>query len=211
MRANPRIVPRRRASVGARRLALGAIAGPLVYDVAWIVLGFTRDGYSPTAQFVSDLGTGPNAAVLNAASVLYGLLLIAGVAGVFLGLRDELEKRALWTSAVLLSLPGVGGILEGLFPDEESPAHGLAFLLAFVVTPVFGFVVAGRRLASVPRYRRFGRALARVGAPVTVALVVLLLVSISAAGDLDGLMARVVVLALHGWYATLGRCAFRSA
>src|SRR5918998_6019931 len=80
-------------SEATRWLALGAVAGPAVFTLAWFILGFLSPGYtifgtkiapySPISQPISGLGMGPTAPFMNAAFVLSGILLMAGVIGVF--------------------------------------------------------------------------------------------------------------------------------
>ena len=63
----------------ARWLALGAIAGPVLFTLAWFVLGFLSPGYrlfgtlispySPISQPISGLGLGPTAPFMNAEEV----------------------------------------------------------------------------------------------------------------------------------------------
>src|SRR3979409_2596704 len=77
----------------ARWLALGAIAGPVVFTLGWFVLGFVSPGYTMWGVHVapysaislplSGLGLGPTAAFMNAAFILSGLLMVAGAVGVF--------------------------------------------------------------------------------------------------------------------------------
>jgi hypothetical protein len=76
-----------------RWLGLGALAGPALFTLAWFVLGFLSPGYtifgteiasySPIIQPISGLGLGPTAPFMNSAFVLSGILLMAGVIGVF--------------------------------------------------------------------------------------------------------------------------------
>src|SRR5919201_717068 len=77
----------------ARWLALGAIAGPILFTLAWFVLGFLSPGftifgtriapYSPISAGISGLGLGPTAPYMNAAFVFSGLLVMIGAVGVF--------------------------------------------------------------------------------------------------------------------------------
>jgi hypothetical protein len=77
----------------ARWLALGAVASPILFTLTWIVLGFVSPGYtlfgtriapySPVSQPISGLGLGDTAPFMNGAFILGGLLLFAGVMGVF--------------------------------------------------------------------------------------------------------------------------------
>src|SRR5438093_318007 len=92
-RATP-TTPARLASFEAVRwLALGAVAGPILFTLAWFVLGFLSPGfsiwgvaiapYSPISAPISGLGLGPTAPFMNAAFVIGGVLLLAGAIGIF--------------------------------------------------------------------------------------------------------------------------------
>src|SRR2546425_1876540 len=91
--------PAAQASPEATRwLALGAVAGPVLFTLAWFILGFLSPGYSifgtviapysPISQPISGLGMGPTGPFMNAAFVLGGLLLLAGVVGTFQCIRE---------------------------------------------------------------------------------------------------------------------------
>src|SRR5215471_21369674 len=83
----PQVAPRSRAW-----LALGAVVGPLLFTLAWLVLGAVSPGYtafgvsiapySPIAQPISGLGMGVTAPYMNAAFVLSGLAMFIGVVGI---------------------------------------------------------------------------------------------------------------------------------
>src|SRR5438067_11261302 len=88
-----------------RWLALGAVAGPALFTLAWFVLGFLSPGftlfgariapYSPVSQPISGLGLGPTGPFMNAAFVLSGLLLLAGEIGIVQGIGgiDAVSRR----------------------------------------------------------------------------------------------------------------------
>src|SRR5215831_14961043 len=163
-----------------RWLALGAVGGPVLFTLAWFVLGFLSPGYtlfgariapySPISQPISGLGLGPTAPFMNAAFVVSGLLIIAGVVGIFQGIR-EIGAVARWGCTALLALSGVGAVVVGIFTLESFLVHFLGVLLA-IATPVLSFLVSGLVLRRVPRWRRFGSWLL-LGSPLTLALLVL--------------------------------------
>src|ERR1700681_4063256 len=98
-------------------LALGAVAGPVLFTLGWLVLGFISPGYtmwgarvapySAISQPLSGLGLGPSGPIMNAVFILSGLLMMAGAVGVFRSI-SELSPGARWMGAVLLALPGLG-------------------------------------------------------------------------------------------------------
>lgn len=210
----------RRATVAtpkaARWLALGAVAGPVLFTVAWFVLGFVSPGftifgtlitpYSPISAGISGLGLGPTAAYMNAAFVLGGLLLLAGVAGIFQGI-PEMGSIARWGCAALLGLSGLGMVMDGIFTLEAFFPHLVGFILG-AATPILTFLVAGFALRRVPRWRRFGSWLL-VGSPLTLALLVLYFLTFSptAAGarsGVAGLTERILVIEVHAWFVAMG-------
>src|SRR6266567_828435 len=147
-----------------RWLALGALAGPLLFTFAWSVLGLLSPGYtlfdtliapySPISQPVSGLGLGPTGPFMNAAFVLSGLLLAAGVLGGVKGI-ESLGTVQRWSCALLLLLSPLGAVIDGMFTLESPMLHLVGFLLA-TATPILSFPVAGVFLGSLPRWRRFG-------------------------------------------------------
>src|SRR6266542_6662982 len=105
------------AAMDTRWLALGDVAGPVLFTLAWFVLGFLSPGftifgtliapYSPISAPISGLGLGPTAPFMNTAFVLGGLLLLAGVIGIVQGIR-ELAAVARWSCTALLALTPLG-------------------------------------------------------------------------------------------------------
>ena len=216
--------PAAQASPGATRwLALGAVVGPILFTLAWIILGELSPGYtawgiriapySPISQPISGLGLGPTAPFMNAAFVLTGLLTLVGVVGIFQGIR-EMGALARWSCTVLLALSPLGMVVDGIFTLESFLPHTVGFLLA-TASPVLSFVVIGLLLRRIPRFRRFGTWLL-LGSPLTLALVVLYFLTFSptVAGiqtGVAGLTERILVVEVHAWFVALGWLAFRRA
>jgi hypothetical membrane protein len=216
----PATPARTRAREIARWLALGAVAGPLLFTLAWVVLGVLSPGftifgtriapYSPISAGISGLGLGRTGPYMNAAFVCSGLLLLAGVIGAVGGIR-EMSAGARWCCSVLLGLSALGLVLDGLFTLESFLPHLLAFLLA-TGAPVLSFVVTGLLLRRIPRWRRYGTWLL-IGSPLTLALLVLYLHTFSptAAGartGVAGLTERILVVEILAWFVALGWLAF---
>lgn len=206
----------------ARWFALGAVAGPLLFTFAWLVLGLLSPGYtlfgtrispySPVSQPISGLGLGPTGPWMNAAFVLGGLLLLAGVVGAFRTMAPGGRPAARRACAALLVLSPLGMIVAGVFTLEAVLPHLIGFLLA-VATPVVGFPAAGLVLRGVPGWRRFGNLLF-LGGPLTLVLVVLFFVTFdpAAAGvglGAAGLTQRVLSLEVQAWFVAMGLLAFR--
>jgi hypothetical protein len=211
-------------SEASRWLALGAVAGPALFTLAWFVLGFLSPGYtifgtviepySPISQPISGLGLGSTAAFMNAAFVLSGILLMAGVIGVFQTqtMRASGRPAARWALVALLALSPLGFVVAGIFTLEDPLPHLIGFLLA-TGTPVLSFLAAGVFLRSIPRWRRFGTWLL-LGSPLTLLLVVLFFLTFdqatTAAGHgVAGLTQRILALEVVAWFVAMGWLAFR--
>jgi hypothetical membrane protein len=206
----------------ARRLALGAVAGPALFTLAWLVLGFLSPGYtlfgtliapySPISQPISGLGLGPTGAFMNTAFVLSGLVLLAGVAGIFQTVRPSGRRPAGRVSAALLALSPLGLVVAGSFTLEAVMPHLLGFLLA-TGTPVASFLTTGLFLRGIPGWRRFGTWLL-LGSPLTLVLLVgfFLTFDPAAAGanvGMAGLVQRVLAVEVHAWFVAMGWLAYR--
>jgi hypothetical protein len=148
---------------------------------------------------------------MNAAFVLCGVSMMAGVASIFRGIQ-EMGSVARWICTVLLALSCLGAVVDGVFTLDSLFLHAMGFVLG-VCTEVVGFPIVGIFLRRVPRWRRFGSWLL-LGGPLTLALVILYFATFSptAAGaetGVAGLTERILVIELQGWYVALGWLAFR--
>ena len=206
-----------------RWLALSAIVGPVLFTLAWFILGFLSPGftivgtliapYSPISAGISGLGLGPTAPYMNAAFVVGGLLTLVGVVSSMQSIR-EIGGAARWGHSVLLALSPLGMVVDGIFTLEAFFPHLIGFLLG-AGTPVLSFLLAGFSLRRVPRWRRFGSWLL-LGSPLTLALLVLYFMTFSptAAGartGVAGLTERVLVIEIYAWFVALGWKAFQQS
>jgi hypothetical membrane protein len=206
----------------AGTVALGVVAGPVLFTLGWFVLGFISPGYmmwgtriapySAISQPLSGLGLGPTGPLMNTIFILTGLLMVAGAVGVFRSI-PELSPAARWTGTVLLALPGLGAVIDGVFTLEHFFFHFIGFGLA--LTAVVGFPVVGALLRRVPSWRLFGSWLIVAG-PVTLALTVLYFATFTPTIEgiqhgVAGLTERLLVLELQGWYVALGWLAFNKS
>jgi hypothetical membrane protein len=191
----------------------------MLFTLGWFVLGFISPGYtmwgtrispySIVSQPLSGLGLGPTGPLMNTAFILCGLLMVAGAVGIFRSIQ-ELGSSARWVGTVLLALPGLGAVIDGVFTLEHFLLHFVGFGLA--LTAAVGFPVIGSLLRGVPRWRRFGSWLIVAG-PVTLALTVLYFATFTPTIEgvqrgVAGLTERLLVLELQAWYVALGWLAF---
>ncbi len=201
-------------------LELGAVAGPIVMTVAWLVLGFVSPGYymwgvhiapySPISPPISGLGLGPTGPFMNAAFIVSGLLLITGAFGIFQQM-PELSRRSRWIATALLGLPGVGSVIDGFFTFEQMLPHLAGFLL--VLATVAGFPVTGFLLRREPESRAFGTWLMAAG-PVTLALMAIYFLTFTPTIEgiqtgVAGLTERIAVGEIGAWYVALGWLVYR--
>jgi hypothetical membrane protein len=205
----------------ARVLALGAVAGPVLFTLTWLILGFVSPGYtlfdhrftdySPISQPVSGLGMGTTAPYMNTAFVVTGVLLIAGVVGAFRTFPADRPTLRRW-SVGLLAGTGVGQIMVGVFDLEVVMLHSLGFFLA-IGTAIVGFLVAGRYLRGIPGWRRLGTGLL-FGSPLTLALLIGFFATFQPTAEgaehgIAGLVQRLLMLQVHAWFVAIGWRAYR--
>jgi hypothetical membrane protein len=199
------------------RLGILTPIGATLFTVAWLVLGAVSPGYrlfdlaiepySPISQPVSGLGLGVTGPWMNAAFVIGGALVLAGMLGVAASWpRTRLARVAL----VLLSLVGVGMIVDGLFTLESVMLHLAGFLLA-VPLPAAGFVLGGIALRrDRPRIATWSIA---AGALALVLFVVFMVIfdpySAGSGEGVAGLVQRVLITVVLATVSMLGIAAVR--
>src|SRR5580658_5772540 len=74
----------------ARLLPLAAIGGSILFDVAWIVMGHLRPGYSPVGRPISALAVGSDGVFVRTAFLLYGALVTLGTVSALRSVKQEL-------------------------------------------------------------------------------------------------------------------------
>lgn len=202
----------------ARGLTWGAVVGPVVLTVGWVVLGLlfpavktafgVQGGLKGTITSpISGIAVGPHGAWFTAAFIVSGLVTIVGVAGVFLTLDGAAPLARRRNTAIALALSPLGYVVAGIFSLRISvPLHMLGFLLV-AGTPIVTFVIAGRFFRSIPNRRRFGVSLL-IGAPLTLILTVWFFLSYDRVAivdgqGLDGIPSRLLALELGAYYLAM--------
>lgn len=199
-----------------RKLALGAVVGPVLFTLTWLVLGFLSNGYtlfgthipsySPISQPISGLGMGRTAPVMNTVFVLNGVLLAVGIVAIFETTKRTGPANLRRASAALLLLIPVGSIIDGLFNLEAMMPHSVGFFLA-TGSPAISFLVAGRYFRRLPGWRRFGTRLL-IGSPVTLLLFVCFFATFTPTAEgtehgISGLVQRILVLEVFAWLVAM--------
>src|SRR5205809_6126198 len=117
--------------------------------VLWTLARLMRPGYNQLNQYGSELGTGPNAIIMNANFVVTGLLIIAFAVGLF---RNIHGGRWPGIGSTLLGIFGVAEATGGFFPcDPGGPiaaqsltqlAHNVDAVIAFVAIALAPLLVS---------------------------------------------------------------------
>lgn len=206
--------PQFRARDAGRWLALGAVVGPLLFTLGWIVLEPLHPGYSSVSRPISGLAVGPNGPFMRAAFLLYGLLVLAGVTGVFLSLARELGTLARWNCTALLAVSPLGILWAGIFTIDSLALH-TAGVVAAIGTPVITFPIVALALRRVPGWRRFGTWML-LGCPLTLVLLIGFMNSVpqtemATGGGSFGLWQRGLAIEVMAWFVALGWLAYRRA
>jgi hypothetical membrane protein len=206
-------------ALGFRRVAGAfAVAGPVVFTVAWLVAWPVQDTYSPRREDISAL------AALDAQQAWLMIIgfLVLGLGVVLLGLgfwRAVEGGKAARVGAVLVLLAGLGILVAGLARNDCSSElaackvridagdiswhHGLhdavsgLVFLAFVVAQL----VFGRAFRRDPSWRDL-RAFSISSGVLTLALLVLF--GTGAIEDWNGLIQRFFLVVPFVWSIVLG-------
>lgn len=209
-------IPRR-----ARWLAFSAVSGSVLFTFSWFILGFVSPGYSlwgiriapysAVSQPISGLGFGITGPVMNTAFVLGGILILAGVVGIFQSIR-ELSTTTRLICTLLLALSPLGMAMDGIFTLESILPHLVGFFLG-CATPVLSFLVIGFALRRIPQWRRFGSWLL-AGSPLTLVLVIVSFatfdpIKAGAGVGVAGLTERLLIVEVCAWLVAMGWMAFR--
>jgi len=150
----------------------GVIAATAALMVATIVLGAMAPGYRPMADTVSRLGSAgqPHALAMQAAFILYGLVVLAGAAP----LGDAAATRERWLTAAVATY-ALAGVVAGLAPKDPPDVASTTASEVHVAATIVGGAAILLAMALVARHapRRVDRRLAVVvGAGTAIGVVV---------------------------------------
>ena len=148
-----------------RFLALGGIAGPLLFTSMVIVIGQLRSDYNHMTRFISELGEtgGQYSAVMNLLGFMCGATMIMLFA---VSLRSRFRPTALNALAsLLIGIYATGMFLAGVFscdigctpavPTTEQRLHALVSFVAFA-SLITGVFLWGVYLRNNQAWRWFG-------------------------------------------------------
>jgi hypothetical membrane protein len=125
------------------------MTAPVFMLVLWTVASLMRPGYDQLGQYGSELGTGPNAIVMNTNFVVTGFLIIVFAAGL---VKNVNGGRWTQLGSILLLVFGAGEVAGGFFPcDPGCPitahsisqlGHNVDAVIAFVAVALAPFLVS---------------------------------------------------------------------
>jgi hypothetical protein len=199
-----------------RKLALGGVAGPLLFVIVVIVAAAMRDDYSHVTNFISELGaTGtPNAALMNYAGFIPTGLLLAGF-GVSLSAVLPRSRRAIAVSA-LVTFFAMGIVAAALFSCDAGCPQGTGSLENIVhdriAPPTFlalivGIAIFGLLVRELPSWRHLA-----AYSLLTSGLGLIFLIALASSletRNLTGLWQRLMLAVLFLWCARVGWTAVR--
>lgn len=129
---------------------MAGITAPLLFGLLVFVAGLLRPGYDHVADYISELGAGPNAWIMNADFMLTGLMLVAFALGLAKALRTGRSARI---GPILVGIFGSGVFAAGIFScDPGCPSsggslsqqmHDLVSVTAFVAIMIAPIIVSG--------------------------------------------------------------------
>ncbi len=199
-----------------RILALGGVAGPVVFGSVVVVCAALRPDYSHSLQVMSVLGEtgGPNAIIMNAFGFLPTGLLIMALA---ISLSQLVPRTILTTAGVLLlGLFGAGIVAAGAYScDLGCPRVGTspeAFLHIVVSAVAFGSGVTaigvwGFAFRAHPEWRSLS-VFSLLSALLAAALLAKFNSSVGEA-TIPGVWQRLFLGTLYLWCAVVGLYAYR--
>lgn len=179
-------------------LAAAGIAGPVLYVVAWLVLGALDPDYSQTRDPISNLSAvgAPHALVMTVVIFVFAVLIILFAYGLRRGLPP-----GLWMGPAALVIAGVGYIGIGVAPLDLANLEeaNLLHTLSATIT-VFGLILAPLLcFPSLRRHPEWRNVLVYSIATTAVGLALVVLASSSVFAGWDGLMQRLVLAVALIW------------
>lgn len=200
------------AAPPGRLAARVAVTASLTSVIAIAVAGFVDPGYSHLQEGISALASRESQAapIMVVGFFAMATTLIAAGAALFIAVPGKKARGA----AILIMLAGVLTAVSGIFPQDCSSQQaacrvresaetvsGSHVLHNLIAIPLFLFlIIAAFLLAAALRRTPAGRGYARAGWLVAVAgLLLMVAFGADVAGDLGGLVQRVLVLLAYGW------------
>jgi hypothetical membrane protein len=200
-----------------KRLALGGVAGPILFTVIMLLCASLRSDYSHIHHFISELGA---TGTLNAELMNWAGFIPAGAMIVLFGvsLTQLLPKGILTrTGSVLILLFGIGMVVVGFFscdpgcPREGSMENNLHDQISgpAFMCGILGILILGISFRRLHFWREFWL-LSVVSALISVGFLLGLISSLEAY-SYTGLWQRLLLLTIFLWIVMVGLKLFKSS
>ena len=192
-------------------LLTGGVIGPILFAVAFLVMGWTRPGYDPESMYLSYLSRGDGGWLAIVTTVVSGLLTAGGAVGLHWAMRTGPGSR--W-GPILIGLVGLGLALSGMLLVEPGRGYPPGTPLGDPVHPsligalhdwaagIAMFSLVAVMLVMAHRFAREegGSGWAAYSRLSAVATVILLVASFFPT-DVSGMLERIALLLAAGWLA----------
>jgi hypothetical membrane protein len=199
-----------------RILALGGVAGPVVFATVVFLAASFRPGYSHVTNLISELGaTGtPYAALMNYAGFVPAGMMLAALGVALAGILPR--RRLALAGAVLVTLFGAGVAASGVIScDPGCPQGGGSFQnrmhdaiapIAFL-SLILGTAILGFHFRRIPAWRPLA-----AYSLLTSAIALLCLIALANSLEsrvLTGLWQRLMLASMFLWCALVGLALYR--
>jgi hypothetical membrane protein len=200
-----------------KRLALGGVAGPILFTVIMLLCASLRSDYSHIHHFISELGA---TGTLNAELMNWAGFIPAGAMIVLFGvsLTQLLPKGILTrTGSVLILLFGIGMVVVGFFscdpgcPREGSMENNLHDQISgpAFMCGILGILILGISFRRLHFWREFWL-YSVVSALISVGFLLGIISSLEAY-SYTGLWQRLLLLTIFLWIVMVGLKLFKSS
>jgi len=195
---------------GLKFLALGGIAGPILFTSVVLFCSSQRPDYDQTSQFIDELGASgtPNSMLMNTVGfLLSGLMIAAFGISLLLGLPSRSATRI---GSVFIILFGIGMGVSGFFScDPGCPPEGSWSARihdqvsgATFVSAVVGTLLMGISFRKMSRMRSIWF-YSVITSLVSFGILIVLIDSVDSS-SMVGLWQRLMLLLFFAWFGVTG-------
>lgn len=184
-------------------LLWAALAVPFLYYGTMLVSAAFYPGYNHVTQYASELGSSEARypAIFNIGTILTGVVMIAGAAGIYRAAVAAGARRALaGVGAVCLALFGVSLVLGGSFPMPDPRHGGFGLGLAMLLAPPVLAIALWKR----PELRTLAKFLLADAVVMVVLFAIMMGVGALVTRSNVGLFQRAYSLTVFPWVGIVG-------
>jgi hypothetical membrane protein len=187
-------------------LAVGGVIAPILYVTFVVVAALSYPGYSHVTQFMSQLGVGPSAAIMNTNSVVTGLLILALAFGLHLSINDGKGSKL---GPILLGVSGIAFALAGILPCTESTCtasdvHNSIVAPIALIAGALASLIISRRMKTDARWRSYASYALFTGIVLAVIMPVYAATEYTILKPWVGIAQRILIGVLFLWIEVMG-------